>query len=273
MIAEVENGVGTTGVRPGIIGEIGSNDDVISDAEAKSVRAAARTLLATGLTISTHADWFPIGLRQLDILEAEGVGPRHRGHANGVPGPAYQLAPARRGCYVEFDGFGTDTASDAGRTIDYLLLPRADGHLHQVLVSYDVFLRTHLRAVAARATPGSPASSSPACSTSHSPMKRWSRCSSTTRVPPSLACRRSTCRHGEGPVPGPTVVPHRALIIGRARRPSRTWSSSGGQIDYPADYDRGAPTAFRRLLWPGSSQAKTTDAGKLPSAGERVFLA
>jgi predicted metal-dependent phosphotriesterase family hydrolase len=147
MISEFEHGVGTTGVRPGIIGEIGSNNDTISEAEEKSFRAAARTHLATGLTISTHAAWFPVGLRQLDILEDEGVAP-HRvvvGHADGVPGPDYQLALADRGCYVELDGFGTDTDYDVDQAIELLLRLRSRGHLHQVLISHDVFLRTHMR--------------------------------------------------------------------------------------------------------------------------------
>jgi phosphotriesterase-related protein len=63
-----------------------------------------------------------------------------------VPGPAYQLALAERGCYVELDGFGTDTDFDAERALDLLLRLRAEGFLTRVLVSHDVFLRTHLRA-------------------------------------------------------------------------------------------------------------------------------
>ena len=148
MIREVEEGVGDTGVRPGIIGEIGNNGDAISTAEELSFRAAARTHLATGLTISTHAAWFPTGLAQLDLLEEEGVSPDRViiGHADGVPGPAYQLELAARGAYVELDGFGTDTAYDCERALDYLMTLREHGHLHQVLVSHDICLRTHLRA-------------------------------------------------------------------------------------------------------------------------------
>ena len=148
LVREVEEGVGSTGVRPGIIGEIGNNGDAISAAEEKSFRAAGRAHVATGLSISTHAAWYPTGLAQLDLLEAEGV-PPHRvivGHADGVPGPAYQRALAARGCYVELDGFGTDSDFDAERALDLLMMLRDDGHLAQVLVSHDVFLRTHVRA-------------------------------------------------------------------------------------------------------------------------------
>ena len=147
MIREVEQGVGSTGVRPGIIGEIGNNHDTISPAEEKSFRAAGRTHLATGLTVSTHAAWFPTGVAQLDLLEAEGVPPDRViiGHCDGVPGPAYQQALAARGCYVELDGFGTDFEFDAERALDLLMLLREEGRLHQVLVSHDVFLRSHVR--------------------------------------------------------------------------------------------------------------------------------
>ena len=147
LIAEIEDGVGATGLRPGVIGEIGNNGGSLSAAEELSFRAAARAHRATGLTISTHAAWFPVGLAQLDLLEAEDV-PPHRvivGHADGVPGPAYQQALADRGCYVELDGFGTDTPYDCERAIGYLMLLREQGRLGQVLVSHDVFLRTHLR--------------------------------------------------------------------------------------------------------------------------------
>ncbi|WIB62095.1 hypothetical protein DEJ13_18065 (plasmid) [Curtobacterium sp. MCLR17_007] len=148
MIDEVNNGVAGTGIRPGIIGEIGSNTGAsISPTEEKSFRAAALTSLATGLSISTHAAWFPAGLPQLDILEDEGV-EAHRiiiGHSDGVPGPDYQLELASRGVYVELDGFGTDSPYDCERALGYLLTLREHGHLDQILISHDVCLRTHPR--------------------------------------------------------------------------------------------------------------------------------
>jgi phosphotriesterase-related protein len=68
------------------------------------------------------------------------------GHSDGVPGPEYQLELARRGAYVELDGFGTDSDYDSDRAVDLLMLLRENGYLAQVLVSQDVFLRTHMRA-------------------------------------------------------------------------------------------------------------------------------
>ncbi|MEK2474093.1 hypothetical protein [Streptomyces noursei] len=55
LTAEITEGIGKHRIRPGIIGEIGSDRDYISPAEEKSFRAAARAHLHTGLTITTHA--------------------------------------------------------------------------------------------------------------------------------------------------------------------------------------------------------------------------
>lgn len=148
IVADATEGVAGTGIRCGIIGEIGADRWYVSAAEERSFRAAARAHLRTGLTISTHAARWPVGLRQLDILEQEGVDPGRVivGHTDTVPDPDYPLQLARRGCWVELDGFGTDTGYDMQRAIGYLKALGEAGFLGSVLLSQDVFLRDHLRA-------------------------------------------------------------------------------------------------------------------------------
>jgi phosphotriesterase-related protein len=148
LVREITAGVGDTGVRPGIIGEIGCDRAYPSAIEERSFRAAARAHRATGLTISTHAARWPVGLAQLDLLAEEGVDPRRVivGHADTVTDADYPLALARRGCFVEFDGFGTDTPHDLERGVRYLMALVRAGRIEQVLVSHDVFLTSHLHA-------------------------------------------------------------------------------------------------------------------------------
>jgi predicted metal-dependent phosphotriesterase family hydrolase len=62
MVRDVEEGVRDPGIRAGIIGEIGADRWYVSAAEGRSFRAAARAHLQTGLTISTHAARWPLGL-------------------------------------------------------------------------------------------------------------------------------------------------------------------------------------------------------------------
>jgi phosphotriesterase-related protein len=148
MIHEATHGVDGTGIRPGIIGEIGADRAWISAAEERSLRAAARAHHATGLTISTHAARWPVGRAQLAILREEGV-PPHRviiGHCDSVPDHEYHLELAAAGCYVELDNIGTGTPLDDEIALRYLLALRTSGHLRQILLSHDVFLRSHLKA-------------------------------------------------------------------------------------------------------------------------------
>jgi len=144
---DITEGVRGTGVRAGIIGEIGADRRYISAAEERSFRAAARAHRRTGLTISTHAARWPVGLDQLDLLAEEGVDARRVivGHADSVPIPDYHLALAGRGCYVSFDGIGTGSRYDQDRTAGYVIELVRAGLAAQVLLSHDVCLSDHLR--------------------------------------------------------------------------------------------------------------------------------
>lgn len=148
LVAEFEHGVGETGVRPGIIGEIGADQRYVSAAEERVLRAAARAHHRTGLSISTHSARWPVALAQLEILAEEKVDPRRVvvGHSDSVARPGLQLELARRGCYVELDAVGTGTPHEQRRIVEYVRTLIDEGHLGQILLSQDVFLASHLRA-------------------------------------------------------------------------------------------------------------------------------
>ena len=70
---EAMTGVGDTGIRPGIIGELRSNHTDVSPAEEKVLRASARTHKAPGLAISLHCGVGRSGPNQLAVLRQEHV--------------------------------------------------------------------------------------------------------------------------------------------------------------------------------------------------------
>ncbi len=148
LVTEITEGVGGTGIRAGIIGEIGADRRYISAAEERSFRAAARAHVRTGVTISTHAARWPVGTAQLQLLAEEGVDPRRVivGHTDSVPIPGYHLALVRQGCYVSFDSIGTGSPHDTRRAVDHVLALVRAGFGGQILLSQDVCLRDHLRA-------------------------------------------------------------------------------------------------------------------------------
>ena len=68
LVAEIEQGADGTGVRPGLIGEIGTEKFWMSPTEERVHRAAARAAARTGLPITTHSFASDVGLWQLQVL-------------------------------------------------------------------------------------------------------------------------------------------------------------------------------------------------------------
>ncbi len=144
IVEEVGQGVGDSGVRPGIIGEIGTDKPWVSAQEERVHRAAARAARRTGLAITTHAVLSPVGLDQLRIFEDEGADPTRVviGHADSYPHLDHHLAIVERGASVEFDFLGMSfTPAERhgeGRTVDLLRELLSRGHADRILLSQDV---------------------------------------------------------------------------------------------------------------------------------------
>ena len=144
LVRECSEGVGTTGIRPGIIGEIGTDKPWVSPAEERVHRAAARAARQTGLAITTHAVLSDVGLAQLRIFEEEGADPSRVviGHADSFPSLDHYLEVVRRGANLEFDFLGMSFTPmerfGEGRVLELLLELLSRGHGDRVLLSQDV---------------------------------------------------------------------------------------------------------------------------------------
>ena len=90
LVRDVTEGIDSTGVRAGVLGEIGAHFTRVSPAEERVFRAVARAHKETGVTILTHTpNAWSVGLDQLDILEDEGTDLRRIviGHSHSLPPP------------------------------------------------------------------------------------------------------------------------------------------------------------------------------------------
>jgi len=148
IVREIDHGVRDSGIRPGIIGEIGCWRANIAPSEERSFRAAARAHKATGLTITTHAAHTPVGLKQLDLLEDEGVDLRRVivGHCDTHPEADYHEAIAKRGAWVEFDFIRGIYEWEMEKEVRLITEFVRRGYLNQLLLSHDVCMKTHLKA-------------------------------------------------------------------------------------------------------------------------------
>ena len=144
LVREATDGVGDTDIRPGIIGEIGTDKPWVSALEERAHRAAARAARQTGLAITTHSVLSAVGLEQLRIFEDEGVDPERVviGHADSHPHLDHYLAIVERGASVEFDFLGMSfTPAERhgeGRIVELLCELLTRGHVGRVLLSQDV---------------------------------------------------------------------------------------------------------------------------------------
>ena len=154
LVRDATEGVAVEGagaVRPGILGEIGTDKPWLTAREERVHRAAARASVRTGLAITTHAVLSPVGLAELDVFEAEGADLSRVviGHADSYPNLAHYLEIIRRGATVEFDFLGmqfTPTERHGEpRLIDLLLELLHRGHAGRVLLSQDVCHNSQLR--------------------------------------------------------------------------------------------------------------------------------
>ncbi len=144
LVAEFETGAGGSGIRPGIIGEIGTDKPWLTALEERVHRAAARASRRTGLAITTHSVQSAVGLAQLTVFEEEGVDPARVvvGHADSYPRLDHYLEICRRGANLEFDFLGMAFTPmerhGEPRLVELLLELLAAGFADRILLSQDV---------------------------------------------------------------------------------------------------------------------------------------
>jgi len=110
LINEIEAGIGGTGVKAGIIGEIGTGE-TIRPVERRVLYAAAQAHVQTGLPVSVHTyPWSRAGLEAVDLLITENVKPSSICvcHVDVRFDLEYMELLLDRGVYIEFDNFGKE---------------------------------------------------------------------------------------------------------------------------------------------------------------------
>ena len=142
LVREFEDGVDGTGVRPGFIGEIGTERGALTPANERVFRAAARAHVVTGCPIMTHTThWGELALEQLDVLAEEGVEAKsviisHLGDRVGIK---WWLPIADRGAWLNIDNLAF-TAGYAPLSVraDNVAALCAEGYAGQVMLSNDI---------------------------------------------------------------------------------------------------------------------------------------
>jgi phosphotriesterase-related protein len=155
MLGELADGIDGTGIRPALIGEIGTSEPV-TDRERKVVRAAGRAGVETGSAVNIHLD--PRGTRALEVLDVllgEGMAAERVvfSHLDEHLDEGYHRAVAESGAVLEYDTFGSefyfgDLFKDPSDLERFRLVSFVveNGWSGQLVLGCDVWVKATLRA-------------------------------------------------------------------------------------------------------------------------------
>lgn len=160
MIKEITEGVEGTGIKAGVIGEIGISE-IFNEDERRVLRAAAIAYKKTGTSVLVHINpWTTNGIEAADILLENGVSPKKIAisHIDVENDMSYIKTLLDKGVYIEFDNFGKEYYVDREarrpgyglfvndvQRVDCLKTLIEDGYGDQILMSCDVCLKSCLR--------------------------------------------------------------------------------------------------------------------------------
>ena len=135
-LREIEDGVGPSRVKPGIIKTGVNKSAPLPDIERKLVRAAALAGKQSGLPVYSHTGPAEPAREELKIIREAGL-PEDRFvwvHAQQEPNHAQRIELAKEGVWVSLDGIGPSSAAKHLEAVKAL----ADaGQIHHVLISQD----------------------------------------------------------------------------------------------------------------------------------------
>lgn len=147
IIDDVQTGMNGTDVRAGAI-KYGTSYNRITPVELNVLKAAAQAHRATGAVLHGHTETGTMALKQLDLLEEEGVDLNHVGivHLMRNPDAFLHKQIARRGTYLCYDGFAKIKYFPESTRIQVLLDVVEAGLADRILVGGDLARKTDITA-------------------------------------------------------------------------------------------------------------------------------
>lgn len=148
MINEIENGINGTGIKPGVIGEIGSSLNMFQPIEVELFHGAIIAAKESKLPLSTHTTLGTLAIEQVELFLREGI-PLEQiiiGHQDLNKHDEVVLEVLSSGAFVALDTIGKENyRSDEDRILS-LLNFLEKGFENQLLLSSDLTRKSHLRA-------------------------------------------------------------------------------------------------------------------------------
>jgi predicted metal-dependent phosphotriesterase family hydrolase len=139
LLKEINDGIGDTGVYPGVL-KCGTSYNNITETERKIIKAAAKVHELTGIPISTHCDKGTMMLEQGELLKKYGVSPENilLGHTDIQEDVNVQLEVLKRGFNILTDHVGRELDNTDENRIRRLEIMIKSGFANQLFLSGDM---------------------------------------------------------------------------------------------------------------------------------------
>lgn len=139
FIAEITKGIGTTGVKAGVIKVGTSGGGPISPYEQAVLKAAVIAHKATGVPIITHTEGPAGGVEQAQFFIDQGVDPKKVmiGHVSNSSDTAYHEAILAKGVNIAFDRIGLDIFTPTPKIVENIAELNKKGYTGRIMMSHD----------------------------------------------------------------------------------------------------------------------------------------
>lgn len=146
MIKEIYEGIKGTGVKAGIIGEIGTSYNKWTETEKKVFEAVVIAHKETKKPITTHTSIGTLGHEQVAFFKKHHVDLNRIviGHVDLTGDADYVLKMLQEGVYVEFDTIGKESYMPDQTRADMLKKIQDMGYIDHVFLSMDITRKSHL---------------------------------------------------------------------------------------------------------------------------------
>lgn len=147
MIDEIKNGIRETGIKPGVIGEIGSSLNEFKPIEIELFHGAIEAAKQTGLPLSTHTTLGSCALEQVELFQKERL-PLQQviiGHQDLNEVDEVVLEVLQSGAYIALDTIGKENYRTDEDRLHSLLDFIKNGFEDQILLSSDLTRVSHLK--------------------------------------------------------------------------------------------------------------------------------
>lgn len=147
MKKDILEGIDGTAVKAGIIGEIGSSKDIITETELKVFKAAIIAHFETGVPVTTHTSLGTMGHEQVKLFKEYKVNLNKIviGHVDLTGNIEYILEMLYNGVYVEFDTIGKNNYLADDIRVEMLKEIEKRDLIDRVFLSLDITRKSNMK--------------------------------------------------------------------------------------------------------------------------------